>query len=106
MLYNNITPAIYFNAACQKVLHFALKVPPEIVSDAKGQHCFNLPHRWDKLVQRMKERNTAIGDAYIVWFYDGPKRSGDDYDYQKIGSLPNTEPVVELPDGVIFRINE
>ena len=106
LLYSNITPAIYFNAACQNVLHLTLKVPPEIVSKAKGLHCFNLPHRWDKLLQRMKERNTAHGDVYIVWFYDGPSRSGDDYDHQKIGSLPNTEPVVELPDGIIFRVTE
>ena len=106
LLYSNITPAIYFNAACQNVLHLTLEVPPGVVSDAKGLHCFNLPHRWDKLLQRLKERNTALGDAYIVWFYDGPSRSGDDYDYQKIGSLPNTEPVVELSDGIIFRVTE
>ena len=106
LLYSNITPAIYFNSACKNVLHLTLKVPPEIVSNAKGLHCFNLPHRWDKLLQRMKERNTALGDAYIVWFYDGPSRPGDDYDHQKIGSLPNTEPMVELLDGIIFRVTE
>ena len=105
-VYSNIPPAIYFNAADQNVLHFTLKVPPEIYSKANGLYCFNLPHRWDKLVQRMKDENTAHSGTYIVWFHYNPSRAGYDYDYQKISSLPYTEPVAELPDGIIFRVTE
>ena len=105
-LYSNVPPAIYFNAGSQKVAQFTLKAPPEIYSKAKGLRCFFLPPRWDKLVQRMKNENTAHDDTYIVWFHDNPSRASYDYDDQNISSLPYTEPVADLPDGIVYRVTE
>ena len=104
VLYTNKPPAIYFNAADRKVLHFTLHVPPEIWSGTSGLHCFNLPYKWHKLIRRMEAEHTAGNGAYIAWFHEQSSRSSHDYGPREIASLPYMEPVVELSDGVIFRV--
>lgn len=104
VVYSNVPPSIYFNAATQDVLNFRWDVPPDIYSNIKGLKCIKLPFKWHKLALRMEEEHVTSDDEYIVWFYNwSPWNSPYDYDFHKIGALPYMEVVAELSDGIIYR---
>ena len=106
VVYSNVPPSIYFNAAAQDVLHFTWDVPPNIYINIKGLKCIKLPFKLHELALRMEEEHTTSDDQYIVWFYNwSPWASRYDYNFHEIRARSYMELVVELSDGVIFRVS-
>lgn len=106
VVYSNVPPAIYFNVPAQDVLQFTWNLPASIYPDEKGLKCIKLPFKWHELTQRMEEHTTS-DEQYIVWFYNwSPWASTYDYNFHEIRSLSYMELIVELSDGVVFRVSK
>ena len=71
-------------------------------NDYLSTHLDDIKPKWKPGINfgaKWQIENAADG-AYIVWFYS----AAPDYEYG-IKELPHLEPVAELSDGIIFRIN-
>ncbi len=64
--------------------------------------CHRLRFRFSRLGRWLAE---APGGAYVVWFRTTYHARLFDYGEAELRSLPALEPVAELADGVVFRVN-
>ncbi len=79
-----------------------LQPPAYIYTSGRLQPYRNLVRDLDRMRWQVA---TAPAGSYVAWLFDRPRNRLYNYQAADLRTLPGLEPIAEMSDGVIFRVN-